>query len=221
MSYDAKEAARLISWSNKQAGIAPLSEEELIRWIDEGVGTLAWADIWEEDGEIEKYIDFPTLISLRMVCLLNSHGVSFEKITEFASLSRETLGLTWPLASRSLWNPPSSETPNVLTLDGTLTDPILDAISRYFVGNGRSLTDLEFDKDGIACSWTPIEGISIDPRFVSGSPCLARTRIPTWVFPGMRAGGDRIQELAADYCTTVERVELALEWERQLADLAV
>ena len=97
MSYDAKEAARLISWSNKQAGIAPLSEEELIRWIDEGVGTLAWADIWEEDGEIEKYIDFPTLISLRMVCLLNSHGVSFEKITEFASLSRKELGLTWPL----------------------------------------------------------------------------------------------------------------------------
>ena len=40
MSYDTYEAARLLSWSNKQAGLPPLTEAELTEWIDAGVGGL-------------------------------------------------------------------------------------------------------------------------------------------------------------------------------------
>ena len=59
MAYDTWEAARLVSWSNKQAGMGPLTEAELTQWIDDGVGLLEWADVLEEDGEVTKYIDFP------------------------------------------------------------------------------------------------------------------------------------------------------------------
>ncbi len=99
MAYDTEDAARLISWANKQAGIKPLTEAELIQWIDDGVGLLEWADTWEEDGEIQRYIDFPTLISLRLICLLQSFGVSLDDIAEAAPRLRQELGVDWPLAS--------------------------------------------------------------------------------------------------------------------------
>ena len=104
MAYDTEDAARLISWANKQAGIKPLTEAELIQWIDDGVGLLEWADTWEEDGEIQRYIDFPTLISLRLICLLQSFGVSLDDIGEAAPRLRQELGVDWPLASKSLWD---------------------------------------------------------------------------------------------------------------------
>ena len=78
---------------------------------------------------------------------------------------------------------------------------------------------MEYGKDGVACAWLPAEDIKVDPRFVSGSPCLAGTRIPTWIFPGMVRGGDSIAEIADDYGIATERVEKALAWERQLASV--
>ena len=83
----------------------------------------------------------------------------------------------------------------------------------------RDWMELEFDANGVACTWLLAKDVKIDPQFVSGSPCLAGTRIPTWIFPGMVKGGDSIEELADDYGITIERVENALAWERQLASI--
>ena len=221
MSYDTAEAARLISWSNEKAGIGPLSEAELAQWIDDGVGLLKWADEWEEDGEVQRFIDFSTLISLRLICLLRSHKVSFKDIYEAAALSKQKLGLDWPFASRSLWNPLSEDEKNATLIDSEAMTRIVAAMSVHLTGNTPPWGSLEFDQDGIACAWLPIDDVVIDARVVSGSPCLAGTRIPTWVFPGMHAGGDSIAALADDYGITKERVELALEWERQLGDFGI
>ena len=212
MSYDAQEAARLISWSNRQAGIGPLTEAELTQWIDDGVGLLEWEDVWEEDGVVEKYIDFHTLISLRMICLLSSQVVPLKIITEAMPQLREGLSVKCPYASKSLWN--LTEVPDSLARKEEVRI-IINGI--FLCSEEITPHKLEFGADGMACAWIPIAGIRIDPLFVSGSPCLAGTRIPTWVFPGMHEGGDSIKELAEDYCITVERVEQAMEWERQLA----
>ncbi len=211
MAYDTEEAARLISWSNKQAGIKPLTEAELVQWIDDGVGGLAWADTWEEDGEVKNYIDFPTLISLRMICLLQSYGLSREEIKEFALLSRQELSLERPFASRFLWT--LQTVPPDLS-DSELTSRILQGIIIHLTGNPSR--DLEFGEDGIACAWLPVKDVVIDARVVSGSPCVVGTRTPTWVFTGMLKGGDNIEELANGYRMTKEQVWNALDWERQL-----
>ena len=216
LAYDTYEAARLISWSNKQAGIPPLTEAELTKWIHDHVALLNWFDIWEEDGKETKFIDFPTLISLRMICLLNSYGVSLEELKEFALLSRDELGLEWPFASRSLWNLSSSAPKNALSLDSVVTNRIVTAMILHFTGSSLSLGDLEFDQDGIAYAWLPVKDVVIDARVVSGSPCVAGTRTPTWVFTGMLKGGDNIEELADGYRLSKEQVRNALDWERQL-----
>ena len=221
MSYDTAEAARLISWSNDQARIGPLSESELVQWIDDGVGMLDWADVWEEDGEVQRYIDFSTLISLRLICLLRSHKVSFKDIDEAAALSKQKLDLDWPFASRSLWNLFSEDEKNATLIDSEAMTRIVAAMLVHLTGNTPPWGSLEFDQDGIACAWLPMNDVVMDPRVVSGSLCLAGTRIPTWVFPGMHAGGDSIAGLADDYGVTIERVELALEWERQLGDFGI
>ena len=221
MSYDTEEAARLISWSNKQAGIGPLSEVELVQWIDDGVGLLDWADTWEEDGEVQRYIDFSTLISLRLICLLRSYKVSFKDIYEAAALSKQKLGLDWPFASRSLWNLSSEGEKNATLIDSEVMTSIVAAMLVHLTGNTPPWGSLEFDQDGIACAWLPMNDVVMDPRVVSGSPCLAGTRIPTWVFPGMHAGGDSIEALADGYRLTEEQVRNALKWEERLAAIGV
>ena len=216
MSYDTKEAARLISWSNKQAGIGPLSEGELIEWIDGGVGGLGWEDIWEEDGEVTKYIDFPTLISLRLICLLRSYEVSLKDIEEAATLSKQELDLDCPFASRSLWNLSSEDGKNATLIDSEVITRITVGMIVYVTGSALPWGNLEFDQNGMASAWLPVKNVVIDPRIVSGSPCVVGTRTPTWVFTGMLAGGDKIEELADGYRLTTEQVRNAVDWERQL-----
>ena len=227
MSYGTEEAARLISWSNKQAGIQPLTEAELSEWIDDRVGLLEWEDVWEEDGEVQRYIDFPTLISLRMICLLHfespdSKGVPLDDITEATAWLGEELGVHWPFASKEMWNPYKtiSMIGDKIRKTGNRKAEwkvIYNYLNLQRSGRLDIRSDLEFGEDGIACAWLPADDIKIDPRFVTGSPCLAGTRIPTWIFPGMVRGGDSIAEIADDYGIAIERVEKALAWERQLA----
>ena len=228
MAYDTWEAARLISWSNKQTGIGSLSETELIQWINDGIGLLEWADVWEEDGEVQRYIDFPTLISLRLICLLHfespdSTGMPLEDITEATAWLGEKLGIHWPFASKEMWNPykPISTIADKVRKTGNLKAE-WEATYNFLDLQRRSRleinSDLEFDEDGIACAWLPAKDIKLDPRFVSGSPCLAGTRIPTGIIMGMVKAGDSISELAEDYEVTEERIRNALKWENHLAE---
>ena len=228
MAYDTREAARLISWSNKQAGLGPLTEAELIRWIDGGAGLLEWADVWEEDGEEVKYIDFPTLISLRLICLLRSAGVSIKSINEATRQLQEELGIDRPLASGMIWNLHDHNVFNYVNKPQAGEVKIQKTEWKHVYwrlwSEGQCLdieASLNFGEDGVACTWFPADDIKIDPRFVSGSPCLDGTRIPTGIIIGMMKAGDNIAELAEDYDVTEERINNAVKWEIQLADAAV
>ena len=235
MSYDSQEAARLISWSNKQAGIGPLSEAELVQWIDEGVAGLEWEDVWGEDGEVQKYIDFPTLISLRMICLLHfelldssppySLGIPLKVITDSTPKLKRDLRIEWPFASKAKWDlhnklPIASsdkvEAASAVDLKADWDYMYWQLWQERNCGRRRVAPDLEFAANGLACAWLPVKDVVIDARVVSGSPCVVGTRTPTWVFTGMLKGGDRIEELAIGYRLTKEQVWNALDWERQL-----
>ncbi len=231
MAYDTLEAARLVSWSNKQAGIGPLTEAELTQWIDDGVGLLKWAFTYQDNREEIKYVDFPTMISLRLICRLHleypeSKGMPLKEITAATPRLRRELGVNWPFASKEMWNP-FKTTPMVsgkIRGTGNIKAAWIDTynfLDLYRQGRLDVEIDLEFGEDGIACAWLPVEDIKIDPRFVSGSPCLAGTRIPTGVIVGMAKAGDSIAELAEDYGLPEERISNAVKWENQLADVGV
>jgi uncharacterized protein (DUF433 family) len=211
LAYDTWEAARLISWSNKQEGIGPLGEAELTRWIDTGLGGLDWAYTYEEDGEEIRCIDFPTLISLRLICLLRFQEVPLETITEATSQLREDLGVECPYASKLLWNFPEE---SVSLVKNEAVSLIANGI--FLCSEKLSSHKLEFGADGVASAWLPVKGIVIDPRVVSGSSCVVGTRTPTWVFPGMLEGGDTVKVLAKGYRLAEDQVRNALDWEKQL-----
>ena len=202
------------------------AQAELIRWIDGGVGLLEWAFTYKDEREETRYIYFPSFVSLHLICLLRSAGVSVEAVNEATLELRQELGVEWPFASKELWNPYktismiSDKTRKTEDLKSEWRTPynFVDLQQR---GRPSISVDLEFGEDGVPCAWTPIEGIRIDPRFVSGSPCLARTRIPTWLFPGMVRGEDIVEEVADAYDISKERVEKALDWEKQLADAGI
>ena len=224
MSYDTLEAARLISWSNKQAGVGPLSEAELIRWIDDGVGLLEWEDVWDDEGEDTKYIDFPTLISLRMICLLRSQGASLEEVKEAAIQLKEQLGVDRPFATEHLWSSYNSQPPTYPELKQIGRRDWERNYSKFFRDHKLRLridANLEYGQDGVAYAWSPVKDVVIDARVVSGSPCILGTRTPTWVFPGMLEGGDSIEILARGYRLSREQVWNALKWEEQLAGTSV
>ena len=210
MGYNATEAARLVSWANKQSGGEGISKERLENWIDAGVALLSWDDVWEG----EKFIDFPTLISLWLICRLHSHGVPLESITDAVPQLRQGLGVKWPFASKAMWN-----LPETLTLfDRTeAIDIVVKGLLIWRLSQGWVPPGLEFDEDGTVSAWLPVPDVVIDPSVVSGSPCVIGTRTPTWIFPGMLENGDSVEELADGYRLAKERVLNAVEWERQLA----
>lgn len=226
MAYDTYEAARLISWSNKQAGLGSLTEAELIEWINAGIGGLDWAFTYKDDREEIWYIDFPTLISLRLICLLHFVGVSKETINKATLELRQELGVEWPFASKVIWNLHEKRTNDSTDEDEAGEFKNLKEKWRYIYWqlwgerhHRRTLdVGLDYDQHGIACAWLPAKDIKLDPQFVTGSPCLAGTRIPTGIIIGMVKAGDSVEELAEDYDVGEERIINAVKWENQLAD---
>ena len=233
MAYDTYEAARLISWSNKQAGIKPLSEAKLIEWINSSVGGLEWAFTYKDNREEIWYIDFPSLISLRLICLLHfesqeSKGTSLKEITAAVGKLRKELGTKWPFACKMLWDLHDKHTSDVVYNfeEGRFNNLKEEWKYVYWQlwGERRGKdtdANLVYGEDGIACAWLPAEDIKLDPQFVTGSPCLAGTRIPTGIIIGMVKAGDSIAELAEDYDVAEERISNAVRWEKQLADAVV
>ena len=210
MSYEASKAARLISWSNERSGAERLSEKQLRDWVDAGVASLEWDDIWEG----EKYIDFRAMISLRLISQLYARGVSVGAINESGLWLRRELGVEWPFASKALWS-----FSDLSALEGETISYFLKKL--FLCSLNNSPLDLEFDSEGVACIWRPFKDVVIHPGVVSGSPCVIGTRTPTCIFPGMLKRGDSVEDLAAGYRLTKERVLNALEWERQLAAVNV
>ena len=221
--YTAREAARLLSWAEER----PLAEAQLRGWIDAETGLLEWdgAPEWDDDGECEQFIDFQTLISLRLIYRLHLKGLAVETIAAVPWLRRE-LGLWHPFASKGLWlrsldyvgflsslpaAPMSLRGKGGYTGAGIRIGPVIEAPGGFAHSSG-----LQFDADGLACAWAPMDGILIHSGVATGSPCLAGTRIPTRIFPAMLDGGDSLESLAQAYGLTAEKVRLALDWEEQL-----
>lgn len=212
--YRVKEAARLVSWADGLPGAELLKPGQLREWVDSGVGELRWADV--SGGK--RRLTFRALISLRLIFRAYCLGVSRELLNTDAPRLKRILEMEWPFASKSLWSA-SNDLPPPKTDDSSRLKEYWRQISRrsyYWPGYARP-HGLEFGDDGIACAWHPAKDVKIAPGIMSGRPCIAGTRIPTWVVAGMVDGGDSIREIADWYGLPEARVKNAVAWEKQLA----
>ena len=58
--------------------------------------------------------------------------------------------------------------------------------------------------------------ISIDPHIHHGQPCIRGSRVPVARLVGAVAGGDSIEQVAADYALSIEDVRAALTYAQSL-----
>ena len=76
--------------------------------------------------------------------------------------------------------------------------------------------DMTFDMDDIANSWTPYQGISINPIIQFGEPCISGTRIPTSSIWSNRIAGDSPETIAKAHDIDMALVVNAIDWEKRL-----
>lgn len=52
-----------------------------------------------------------------------------------------------------------------------------------------------------------------DPRIRDGEPCIAGTRVPTWIVAERHRAGDSVEFLADDYGVTEGEIREAVEYD--------
>lgn len=193
----------------------PINSRNLIRWIRVGLMSPELRDI---PGK-ELLISFEDLISMRVIAILRSLGVSWKKIHKAEDWLRESTGYPRPFAIERVW----TETIDVFTgfhegfiaasRGGQLA--FTEMIGQYL----QSVHDMIFvphNGVSVADSWMPHEDVFMNPRIQFGEPCIKGTRMRTRTLWLMWNGGDSTEYLARAFNLTVPLIEHALEWEHRL-----
>lgn len=193
----------------------PIHARNLIHWIRVGLMSPELRHVKGKD----LLISFEDLISMRVIAILRSLGVSWPKIHKAEDWLRSETGYPRPFAIERVW----TETVEVFAEfhDGFIAASrggqlvFNEMVEQYL----RSVQDMIFvphNGVNVADSWTPHEDVMINPRIQFGEPCVKDTRMRTRVIWQMRNGGDSISYLTRAFNLTELQVEHALEWEHRL-----
>jgi uncharacterized protein (DUF433 family)/DNA-binding transcriptional MerR regulator len=194
-----------------------LSPQQISGWAQKGLFQIAKEDLFG----VRRYIRFLDLVTLRMVTILRSHGVSLGKISSSHDYLQDALSTRRPFVKTLLWVDDVDVAEDVFTE----VDNILVTASRFGqVPFSRLLktrivnaTRMSFNERGDASKWHPARGVLIDPKIRSGAPCIEGTGIATSTIYGLREAGESDQEIAQWYELNINQVQHALRWEELLA----
>jgi uncharacterized protein (DUF433 family)/DNA-binding transcriptional MerR regulator len=218
--YIAPEAAIYLTATLKhdvhiEHPVYPIRSRNLIRWIRKG---LMSPELKNVSGR-ELLISFEDLISMRVIAILRSLGVSWKKIHKAEDWLRKETGYPRPFAIERVW----TETTDVFAefYEGFIAASrggqlaFTEMIGQYL----QSVHDMLFVPHNgvrVADSWTPHEDILMNPRIQFGEPCIKDTRIRTRVLWQLFNGGDSISYLTRAFNLSREQIDHALEWENRL-----
>lgn len=210
--YGIPEAARILTVTPPLANGHTVASTRLRYWIRTSVSPLDAVAF----PSAQRFITFRDLISMRLIAVLRSRGVSLQHIRETERWMRQTLKIDWPFISRPLW-----------TYDSTVYTEFekhLIAASLFgqqamaFIRGWLSKVELDmtFNQDDLVSSWSPHPDIRLDPEVQLGEPCIDGTRIPTRALQSKIKAGDTLAVVAALYEVGIEKVQHAIEWEERL-----
>ena len=194
-----------------------LSPQQIAGWAKKGFARI------EIDGVFSQYrfIRFPDLITLRMVAILRSHGISLKKTTVAYEYLADALCTSHPFVDRALWVDDAEVADDIYAeVDNLLVTasrhgqrPFTELLTRKIV----EVANMTFDDQRFAATWTPHDGVVIDPTVHSGASCLEDSRVSTRIIYGMYEAGETVDVIADWYEIEVGQVESAIHWEEQLA----
>jgi len=215
--YRIPEAARyLYVTSPTLDGFPRPMPRHLLFWMRQGITATHLTNV---SGR-HVLIDFQDLISMRVISFLYGMGVSLGKIKRAKDYLETLTGHSHPFATETLWTETvdifSEIGPLLITASKSGQLPFLDLVKRNLV----NIHGMTFSQ-GVADSWTPRPGILLKPNIELGAPCIAKTGIPTHAVWRMFLGGDTVPFLAQSYGIEQSRIQQALEWENNLAEVTL
>lgn len=218
--YIAPEAAIYLNATLKRdvprlQKIRAVRSRNLIRWIRIGLASPELSGVPGKD----LLISFEDLISMRVIAILRALGVSWTKIHRAERWLREQTGYVRPFAIERVW----TETTDVFadfhegfiaaSRSGQLA---FTQMLEQYLTSVQDTVFVPYDGVKVADSWTPHEGILVNPRIQFGEPCIEGTRIRTRVMSELLDGGDTIPYVMRSFDLTEQQVTRAMEWEKRL-----
>lgn len=208
--YDSDEIARLTG----------LRVRDISRWAgspSHGGGLLYPTD--------RRLFTFWDLVTARVIGSLLASKVPLANIRDAREHLRSRVDSDWPLAHYGGLSRLANVGRNVYYddgpdgrpdwLDATLGGQVpLDVVVKPL------LHRLEFDADGLAQAWSPLDGILLRPSVQAGTPCVEGTRVSTRLLADLWERGARPTDLADDYELPLRLVRQALKYEADLVRAA-
>ena len=220
--YTIPEAARIILATHPLPGVGGAFQQDfqwrLLHWVD---GKVIQYGQFEDGLPVrKKFTTFEALISMRIVFLLWTRGVSVGTISRAEKRLIAETGVPWPLASELLWRRKAPDFPRFAALiaESKHGPEAMGFLEGWLEENASAM---EFNEHGVACAWRAAKNVLMHGGVVSGRPCVAGRRTPAWVVHGLYEQGESIEEIAYDYDLTEEKVKDAVAWGNQLAAIAL
>ena len=221
--YYLDEVCRFLRATDLSArgGEVSLSSQQISGWSRRGFFDLR-KDRFERN---KRFMQFPHLITSRMIAILRSYGVSIQQIQRVHDYLQAETGARHPFATSTVWTEDAEDSSHIyaeidkifVATDESGQMPFEDLLNNRIV----KVANMTFDEDARAVSWEPWPGVVIDPRFHSGAPCIEGTSIATEIIYEMHVSGASIESLVKWYLLGVDQVKVAIDWENALVDQKV
>jgi uncharacterized protein (DUF433 family) len=164
------------------------------------------------------FFDFEDLVSLLVIAELWRRQVRTDDIRRGIEVLGEELGVDRPLAH--------VDAPARLATVGRAFFANIgewaDAGKRFQMAFQPMvepvLRPLEYDTQGLAHLWRPLDHVTATPVVQAGSPCIESTRVPTSTIEGLVHVGEDIKDIAYDFDLELAQIEAALRFEAALVD---
>ena len=217
--YYLDEVCRFLRATDLSArrGKVSLSSQQISGWSRRGFFDLR-KDKFERN---RRFMQFPHLITSRMIAILRSYGISIQRIQRAHGYLQGETSARYPFATSTVWTEDAEKSSHIyaeidrifVAADESGQMPFEELLARRIV----KVASMEFDEDARAMSWEPSPGVVIDPRFHSGAPCIEGTRIATELIYSRRMDGDSIESLEECYQISKGQIQSAVAWETLLA----
>lgn len=210
--YLIPQAARILAVTPPLANGHRVAPDRLRYWVRTSVSPVSQLPVLSG----RSFITFRDLISMRLIALLRSAGVSLGDIRKAENWMRETLHVDWPFVSRPLWTYASNM--NIEFERHLIAASLSGQQAMAFISDWLSKVplDMTFNGHDLVSSWSPHPDIRLNPEIQFGEPCIDGTRIPTRAVWSKIRAGDTLDRVVAFYEVGIEKVQHAIEWEERL-----
>ncbi|TXM92603.1 hypothetical protein FV232_04660 [Methylobacterium sp. WL30] len=212
--YTPAEAGRLLS----------IRPAKISRWLrGHDANGKHYDPLWSPQvdlGEEGTFLGFRDLQEVRVASTFIEKGMSAQRVRQAIELAREVVGEARPLSTTKFRSDGHTVFLRVVEEDGQTR--LIDLFRKQFAFEAvieRSLTNLEYDEEGIPSVWWPLgkaKSVKIDPTRSFGQPIEAETSVPVDVLVSAAVAEGSPERAARAWDVPVRAVKRALAYRREM-----